>query len=112
MNAVLFFFKMVDEYAISHTRHFMRTGNLECHKGAVRSDDRVGHLSSYVIVEMGQPFEVLPRSIEAQLPDIRIARSMTAEPGTLTIALHANIFPIREDTLHFIVCTGRLAAIG
>ena len=85
------------------------TGQLKRHEATVSGDDRVGSLASFIVIEVRKPLKVLPSPVEAELPDVDIARPMLATQCLdLTIRFHQRVFPVGQDSFHLVVSSRSL----
>src|SRR6185503_19639797 len=76
-------------------------------------DDGVRRLAAFVVVEVREPHEVLPRAVELQFPDVDVAGpAHAAERLDLAIRLDARVLTVGKDALDFVVGARRFREVG
>src|SRR6185503_78853 len=103
----------VEQDAVPHARGIRRLCGLERHEPAVGGDDGVRRLAAFVVVEVREPHEVLPRAVEPQLPDVDVAGSAyAAERLDLAVRLDARVLTVGKDALDLVVGARRFREVG
>ncbi len=99
----------VKKNAIAQTSKVTGLGGLKCHKLSISGNYGVRRFAVLVIIEVGQPGKILPRSVEPQLPNVDVTGATHAsKPLALTVGLDRGVESVRENASTSLYVPGAL----